>query len=135
MMSIPRGIRNNNPGNIEYTGTQWKGLADPPTDGRFCRFIDPEHGIRALARVIRTYYEHHSINTIRGVINRWAPPVENDTTAYIAHVSEACGVGADQSVDPTQLSIITPLISAIITHENGQQPYDMKTLRDGVLMA
>ena len=132
---IPRGIRNNNPGNIDYTGTPWLGLADPPSDGRFCRFVTPEHGIRAIARVIRTYYTRHNINTIRGVIGRWAPPAENDTLAYIDHVSARCGVGADQVVDPTTVDILVPLAAAIILHENGQQPYDDATIRRGVLMA
>ena len=134
-MVMPRGIRNNNPGNIDYNGTKWLGLAEPPTDGRFCRFTTPEHGIRAIVRVVRTYYTHHNLNTIRGIIDRWAPPIENDTKAYVDHVASRCGVGADQVVDPTTLDILTPLVETIIAHENGQQPYDAETIRRGILMA
>lgn len=32
---LPRGIRNNNPGNIRYDGTNWQGLDNPPSDGTF----------------------------------------------------------------------------------------------------
>jgi hypothetical protein len=131
-MTIPRGIRNNNPGNVRYTGTKWKGLADPPSDGSFCVFKTPEYGIRAIYVIISNYYTIHNIDTIRGVINRWAPPNENDTKAYIDHVSSKCGVGADQVIDPRSLDIMIPLIEAIILHENGEQPYDRSTILAGV---
>ena len=131
-MTVPRGIRNNKPGNVRYTGTKWKGLADPPSDGSFCRFETPEYGIRAIYVIISNYYTIHNINTIRSVINRWAPPNENDTKAYIDHVSSKCGVGADQVIDPRSLDIMIPLIEAIILHENGEQPYDRSTILAGV---
>ncbi|HFX8036006.1 TPA: hypothetical protein ACIF5E_004931, partial [Escherichia coli] len=42
-----RGIRNNNPGNLEYSKTNpWVGQTGD--DGRFAKFETPEHGIRAL---------------------------------------------------------------------------------------
>ena len=53
-MSQPRGIRNNNPGNIEHNGTNWQGMDNPPHDGRFIRFVTPQYGIRAMARVLTT---------------------------------------------------------------------------------
>lgn len=135
---IPRGIRLNNPGNLkELPGdkTKWLGERATDDDPIFEEFETPEHGIRAIARVIRTYYTRHNINTIRGVIERWAPPTENDTGSYVRHVADRCGVGADQVVDPTSVDILVALISAIILHENGQQPYDDATIRAGVLMA
>jgi len=131
-MAVPRGIRNNNPGNIRYTGTKWKGLANPPSDGSFCVFTKPEYGIRAIYMIISNYYTIHNINTIRGVFNRWAPPTENDTKAYTDHVSNKCGVGADQVIDPRSLSIMLPMIETIILHENGEQPYDRETILAGV---
>jgi len=132
---IPRGIRNNNPGNIVHDGTKWLGLAEPPSDGRFCRFVDPEHGIRAIARIVTTYYEKHGLNTIRQIIDRWAPPNENYTAAYVAHVADRCGVGAEQVIDPRELPLMVSLAAAIIMHENGQQPYDDATIRSAVMMA
>ena len=52
----PRGIRNNNPGNIEC-GSPWQGLRTQKerTDNRFAQFTDPVFGIRALACVLITY--------------------------------------------------------------------------------
>lgn len=131
----PRGVRNNNPGNIEYNGTQWKGLDSPPSDGRFARFVEPVYGIRALARVLETYYRKHGINTIRGVINRWAPSTENDTGSYIEHVAEEVGASPDAPLNLTKPAVRVPLIAAIIEHENGQQPYATALIKRGVKMA
>jgi hypothetical protein len=71
-----RGIRNNNPGNIRYTGTPWQGLDEPKSDGQFCRFANPCWGIRAIARTLITYQDKHGLNSVYQMIARWAPPVE-----------------------------------------------------------
>lgn len=134
-MSQPRGVRNHNPGNIEYNGTPWQGLADPPSDGRFCRFADPTWGIRAIARVLITYQDKHGINTVRGIINRWAPPVENDTGAYAAHVAGKVGVGPDDQISVHEYAVMRPLIEAIILHENGVQPYSAAQIDKGLVLA
>ena len=49
----PRGIRNNNPGNI-VAGDKWLGRTG--TDGRFVKFKSAEYGLRAIGRVINTYH-------------------------------------------------------------------------------
>jgi hypothetical protein len=118
--TLPKGIRNNNPGNIEYGARyKWQGLDDPPSDGRFCRFKTPFDGIRAIARTLITYQKTHSINTIRGIIERWAPKLENNTAAYIAAVSSASGFDADQELDLERYEYQAGIVKAIITHENG----------------
>jgi hypothetical protein len=132
-MTKPRGIRNNNPGNIEYTGTQWKGLDNPASDGRFMRFIAPEWGIRALARTLDTYHNTHGIDTVRGIINRWAPSFENNTGSYIGHVAQSVGVSADQPFDVN--AKMPQLVRAIIQHENGEQPYSTALINKGISMA
>lgn len=119
--TLPRGIRNNNPGNIDYSERyRWQGLDAPPSDGRFCRFKSAADGIRALARTLITYQKKHGINTIRGIINRWAPPVENDTGAYVNQVAKACGLAADQALDVETYDHLAPIVKAIINHENGK---------------
>ena len=49
--SIPRGIRNNNPGNIKKNGVDWDGLSEEQTDNTFFQFDDPVYGIRALTKI------------------------------------------------------------------------------------
>lgn len=117
---LPRGIRNNNPGNIEW-GDPWQGLipVNERTDPRFAQFETPSYGIRALARTLITYQDKHNIRTVTAAINRWAPPVENDTGSYVRAVQKA--VGGD-IVDMHDYRYLRPLVEAIIKHENGVGP-------------
>ena len=94
-----RGIRNNNPGNIRL-GAGWQGMADEQTDHDFVVFKAPEWGIRAIAKILLSD-ARNGITNVRGIINRWAPPVENNTDAYIAAVSNQLQVNPDQYIDIT----------------------------------
>jgi hypothetical protein len=121
-MTDPRGIRDNNPGNLRPGATPWLGEIAP--DGGYCRFIDPEHGIRALCKTLLAYQTKHGLNTIREIITRWAPSADNnDTEAYIRSVAGASGVAADATLDLNDASVLSSLTLAIIEHENGVQPY------------
>lgn len=125
----PRGIRNNNPGNIEYnTRNQWRGQTG--SDGRYAIFDTPQNGIRAMAIVLRTYMTTHNLTTIREVINRWAPPTENLTGAYATAVSQRTGIGLDEPLSYGR--DVVPLVKAIIHHENGYQPYSDDVINAGV---
>ncbi|HHP3381861.1 TPA: structural protein [Salmonella enterica subsp. enterica serovar Muenchen] len=123
-MNTPRGIRNNNPGNIRW-GDDWKGLVPKSqrTDKDFCQFITPEYGIRAMIVILRNYQRKHDLNTITGIINRWAPTNENNTQAYIDSVAKSTGVTPDQFVHTDDSRFMMKLLQAIIRHENGVQPY------------
>ncbi len=121
-MTTPRGIRNNNPGNIVKSGIAWQGKIVGP-DERFETFATPFYGIRALASLLITYDEKHGLNTVRGIINRWAPPIENNTSAYVSVVAAALGVHPDTIIYVRNLDTMRRLVVAIIQHENGQQPY------------
>lgn len=131
-----RGIRNNNPGNIRW-GDDWQGLVPKSerTDKSFCQFTAPEYGIRAMIIILRNYEKKHGLNTVRKIINRWAPPVENDTEAYINSVAKQVGVDADKVIDVTDSRVMIPLLEAIITHENGSQPYDFATFVKAIDLA
>lgn len=130
-----RGIRNNNPGNIEW-GAPWKGLVAPEnrTDKRFCQFVQPEWGIRAIA-VILGNYAKRDVNTIREVVNTWAPAFENNVAAYVAHVCDVSGFGPDQVLDLHSHHDLEPVVRGIIEHENGEQPYDQRTLDHALSLA
>lgn len=83
----PRGLRNNNPLNIRISGSRWIGQRDFPTDKAFCEFRSLEWGFRAAYITLRTYYVKHKCRTLRQVIARWAPPLENDTVSYATRVA------------------------------------------------
>ncbi|WP_241595952.1 structural protein [Rosenbergiella epipactidis] len=131
-----RGIRNNNPGNIRW-GDDWQGLVPKSerTDKSFCQFTASEYGIRAMIIILRNYEKKHGLNTVRKIINRWAPPVENDTESYINSVAKQVGVDADKVIDVTDSRVMIPLLEAIITHENGSQPYDFATFVKAIDLA
>ena len=98
-MSLPRGIRNNNPLNIRRTKDQWQGMRKEQTDSQFCQFENLAYGWRAAFRLLtRTYYHTYRLYTIRGIISRWAPSSENDTSAYIANVSRLTGIDPDEPI-------------------------------------
>lgn len=131
----PRGIRNNNPGNIEW-GSPWQGLRDraSATDDRFAQFIDPASGIRALAVTLITYQDKRRaadgtpIDTIYEAISRWAPSFENNVDAYAREVAKAItksrGIetGPHDVLDFHEYDTMFGLVSGIIRHENGPGP-------------
>lgn len=135
MSKQPRGIRQNNPGNIRKNKTPWQGLAADQPDPEFFRFQSPEWGIRAMARILITYKDKHGIKRLSSVIKRWAPPVENNTQAYIDHAAFVTGFAPDQNLDLHNYAHVRPLVEAIILHENGRQPYSAEVIDRGLEMA
>ncbi len=146
-MSTPRGVRNNNPGNIDFTPrNNWQGqlgleLGVPRP--RFARFDTPENGIRALAKLLLNYRGKdgmpgvggQGIDTVRETISRWAPGHENDTAAYIAAVARAIGVEPESVIDVRRPQVLRALVVEIIKHENGRQPYADAVIDEGVRRA
>lgn len=129
----PRGIRNNNPGNIEAGATRWRGQTGD--DGRFCTFVDAHHGLRALALLLLIYRRKYGLATITGIISRWAPGTENNTAAYIAAVSRDTHFPATKTLDVESSAVLEPLVAAIVKHENGYNPYTMETIHFAVRAA
>jgi hypothetical protein len=121
----PRGIRNHNPLNIRATGIQWEGLSAQASEVDFCVFVDPKYGIRAAAKILQTYAERHGINTLAGVIERWAPPHENDTAAYVMAVSIWADLEADAVIDLHDYDTVLALLRAMARMENGKPPQDL----------
>ena len=124
---LPRGIRNNNPLNIRRTQTQWKGLRAQQTDAGFAQFETMEYGWRAAFYLLtRTYYHKYRLYTIRGIVSKWAPPVENNTKAYIENVSRLTGIQPDEplGIPSEQPSRWIALGIAMAIQENGTSSLD-----------
>ena len=58
-MSIPRGIRNNNPLNIRRSKDKWKGMRAVQSDAQFCQFESLEWGWRIPCLVFLAKLYHH----------------------------------------------------------------------------
>ena len=69
---------------------------------------------------------------MRQIISRYAPPNENQTTAYIQSVAKQLGVVPDTAIDIEERGILTVFIKAIIRMENGIQPYSDPTIQQGI---
>lgn len=129
---LPRGIRNNNPGNIRLSSEQWQGLDPEQTDVSFFQFLTPTYGVRAMAKILKNYASY-GLTSISQIINRWAPANENNTVSYINAVSKSMGKSPFENlIYPDDM---TALIAAIIQHENGVQPYDTAILTEGIRLA
>ncbi|QBF81268.1 hypothetical protein EXU30_00090 [Shewanella maritima] len=121
---VPRGIGNNNPLNIEANSIEWRGKIG--SDGRFIVFDTVHNGIRAAARILKTYRDKYRLNTVAGVVNRWAPPIENPTDKYIAFVANKAGVTVNQVLSADDYPNV---IAAMIHFENGYNPYEQSTIQ------
>jgi hypothetical protein len=130
-----RGVRNNNPGNIEKSRDRWVGLADVQPDDRFFTFSEARFGIRAMARILQNYQKKHKLETVSEMISRWAPPNENDTTAYIRAVCRETGFDPEQKLDMKRHAHLFPLVKAVIRHENGYAPYSDGEINAGLVLA
>lgn len=148
MSDIPRGIANNNPGNIRISAETWlnKKPVEDNTDGVFEQFIDPVSGIRAMFKNMQGL-QRGGLNTIAMLIGGrgkpgvpdyragWAPPTENNTAAYINFVSTEAGISPAQVVDFHEWAVAFPVGRAIVKQENGQQPFSEAIFRAAARMA
>lgn len=133
--SVPRGIRNHNPGNLRRSPDPWVGLSPEQTDPDFLQFSESVFGIRALARTLFNYQAKHDLKTAMALIERWAPASENDTRAYVKAVSSELDVEAETPLDLSDRDELAALVKAIIRHECGQQPYSDSTIEAAVRLA
>lgn len=115
---MTRGLRNNNPGNIE-DGNFAKSLPGyKGSDGRFAIFETPEDGVNAGVKLLESY-AGRGVVTPAQVINRWAPPSDNNPTqAYAKYVADRLGIGVN---DPIPAERRSEAFQAINEFENGNR--------------
>lgn len=129
-----RGIRNNNPGNLKFAGQ-----AGAENVGGFARFKTKAEGLRQAARQLLRYYDGKTtgkkLRSINDIIRTWAPKSENDTLAYIAHMSQMMGVNPDDELNMRDPNTMTSMMNGIIQHENGRNPYGDEMVRNAGMAA
>ncbi|MCQ9423387.1 structural protein P5 [Pseudomonas sp. LJDD11] len=146
-MTVPRGVRNCNPGNIDYTPRNpWigqLGLELGVLHPRFARFDSAENGIRALGKLLLNYRGKDglpgiggpNIDTVRETISRWAPGNENDTEAYIRAVAGKLGVRDNDIIDVRQPRVLRIMVGSIIAHECANYRYPDEVFDEGIRRA
>lgn len=91
----------------------------PSSDPEFRQFESVEWGYRAIFMLLYTYYHRHGCRTLRQMIDRYAPPTENPTSAYLRFVSQRSGLDPDYVLDVTNASAMVEVVCAISHFENG----------------
>lgn len=120
---LPRGIRLNNPGNVRRSSDQWLGMAAEQTDPAYVQFVAPDYGLRAMGRILLNYEQRYGLNTVAGIVSRYAPAHENPTAEYIVNVAAALFPGVPPAIaanTPFRVAARLPeLMRAMVTQEQG----------------
>lgn len=130
MTKMSRGLRNNNPGNIRLGSVRYKGERAKSSDSAFRQFESMEWGYRAMFVLLHTYALKHNCHTLRSMINRYAPPIENHTENYIRRVAYATHLSPDEVISTTDKGVMTAVVAAMSEVENGVKA-DMATIWRG----
>ncbi len=117
-MKVPRGLRNNNAGNIRLSKTHYLGEVVPSTDKAFKQFKTPAWGYRAIF-VLLDSYSRKGFLTLRQMISRYAPPSENKTENYIRYVAQNAVVNPEAPLDVNDRNVMILVVAAISRMENG----------------
>ncbi len=116
----PRGLRNNNPGNLMFAHQPGASAAS----GGFAKFGTPIEGLMALGRQLELYSKHGK-DTIASILSTYAPAkAGNNVPAYISAAVGEVGVSGNQRLNLNNPGILAKFMDAIIRHENsGRDPY------------
>lgn len=116
----PRGLRNNNPGNIRRNSDVFQG-EKTSSDREFKQFKSMAYGYRAIFKILSNYYRNYKLDTIRKMIGRWAPENENDTDSYIKAVSDYAGIPADDPININDREQMIRIVAGMSKVENGRE--------------
>ncbi|ELE9726665.1 hypothetical protein RM407_000260 [Enterobacter kobei] len=129
--SAPRGIRNNNPGNLNYVG-QAGATMEGGEGGRFAVFESMQHGVAALYKQLQLYFKR-GINTLSSIVKTYAPASDNNNVdAYISALTKATGKGANEVLDSGDTATIARLMKGIVDHENGKGYISSSDIMGGI---
>jgi hypothetical protein len=128
-MTLPRGYRNNNPGNLRISKSLWLGKVplEDNTDGAFEQFISMEYGLRAMMKLLIKYITKYGDEDVVAIVDRYAPSEENDTDNYVNTIIKYTGFGPYDDLKPDKETIIK-LVNAMCIQENGINKISQETL-------
>lgn len=125
MRKMPLGMRLNNPGNLRAWG-------DQPREAGFAKFDTTQQGLSAMAGNLMAYAKK-GIDTIRGIVNRWAPASDNnDVAAYEAALVKRTGHSATEHLDLNDPATLRSLMAAMIQQEQGSNPFSDAQLNSAI---
>lgn len=124
-----RGLRNKNPGNLRDANNK-TGLQGSGND-TMAVFASDRDGLAAMSRQLMLDAERGK-NRIADYIEKYAPSSENNTAEYIKSVSKQTGYDPYESLDMHNPDVLAKLMNAMISVENGAQPFSYQDVWNGI---
>lgn len=100
----------------EHGGFNFAGIRHPK--GGFRTYPNEYSGVADAARLLQSY-ERGGYNTLEKIVNRWAPPNENNTSLLLKRAQEWMGVGKDQPLNLHDPETLTKLLDVMNRNEFG----------------
>lgn len=117
LRGAPRGVSNNNPGNIILTNITWAGkipnAQNTDTNNKFEQFYSWPYGVRAMTKLLGNYLDN-GYNTIDKIINRYT----SNNANYKAFVARRLGVTITTPLN-NDYTTLKALVQALARFENG----------------
>ena len=132
---MSRGLSLNNPFDLEVSEHwTWLGEVRPTSDpeGLFCQFQSLAAGLRAGIKNLRNQQIIHRLRTVETIIEKYAPPSENNTDAYVAAVCAALDVDPEQTIDLSNPITLATFAKAVIIQEQGSNPFTDDEIQQAV---
>ena len=105
-----RAWRNSNPGNIRYSEFARR-VGAIGTAGGFAVFPDEATGMYAIEALLRS--DSYNKLTVAGAISRYAPPSENNTSAYHRQIERLTGLSINKLMSDLTPYELTRVATAI----------------------
>jgi len=135
--NYPRGVRNNNPGNIKYySSNAWQGKVpmaqntdaiDVDGEPTFEQFVSYPYGVRAMIHILKNSYIPSGRNTLRLIMTDWAP---DGGTSYLNYMVGKVGKTADEVISATDEVTIKKMVQAIARFENDRKGNVLEVVTD-----
>lgn len=137
---FPAGMRNNNPGNLKYSGSKWQqknfsGMLGPSENkdegSPQIVFDSPQSGIAAMNRLIKGKYES-GMDTVHKLIQGQGGWTPGPAGAHApANIAKTMGVGPHDKIDLSDPKVMASFSKALITQEHGTAGAAYHSLVDG----
>jgi len=105
--------RFNNPANLRAAAGY---ESENTKSGKFAVFPTLDEGVLAAAKQLQIYGKN-GVNNIHDIVSKWAPPEENNTRAYIDHVSRETGRNEFEKLNLNDPKVLAQLISSMSVKE------------------
>lgn len=117
---LPRGLRNNNPLNLEASTFTQSQPGYVGSDGRFGQFASEGAGMHAADDLLANYGKQ-GVNTIAGVVSKWAPSADgNNVAAYANFVGMKSGINPNSPINLADPATRSKILAAMAQFENGR---------------